>query len=150
MRTPPEVTEPGSSRIRLVPRPLICSSTRACAPAPTASMVITAGTPLMMPSMVSVLRSLFTRRARRAMRMLATSVIEFPCSRGLLVELPQHRLRVGGLVHTLVVHDVPVAETDDARSKCGDIVLVRDQHHRHTAAVQLLQQPHQLETGSGV
>ncbi|MNC88546.1 hypothetical protein D3C83_43680 [compost metagenome] len=57
------------------PSDLIWSSTRAWAPEPIAIMVITAATPMMMPSMVSVLRSLFTRRARSAMRMLASQVM---------------------------------------------------------------------------
>ena len=41
---------------------------RACAPEPTEIMAMTAATPMMMPSMVRMLRNLFTRRARTAMR----------------------------------------------------------------------------------
>ncbi len=52
------------------PRLWICSATRAWAPAPTATMVITAPTPMTMPSMVSALRSMLTRSARTAMRAL--------------------------------------------------------------------------------
>ena len=50
------------------PRLAICSATRAWAPAPTDTMVITAPTPITMPSIVSALRSLLTRSARTAMR----------------------------------------------------------------------------------
>src|SRR5882724_6812785 len=67
-RTPAALTEPESTMIRLEPRLWICSATRAWAPAPTATIVMTAPTPMMMPSIVSALRSLFTRSARSAMR----------------------------------------------------------------------------------
>ena len=52
--------------MRFEPRLLIWSSTRACAPAPTATIVITAPTPMMMPSIVSAERSLLTRSAASA------------------------------------------------------------------------------------
>src|SRR5262245_59980257 len=141
MRTPPEVTDPGSSMIKFEPSDLICSSTRACAPAPTAIIVITAATPMMMPSMVSVLRSLFTRRARSAMRMLASQVMLPPpnfsrrrsCRRRHLVEFPQHRAGIGGLGIQLIADDVAVAKAHDARGKSCDIVLVGDEHDRHAA-----------------
>ena len=56
--------------IRFEPRLWICSATRACAPAPTPTIAITAPTPMMMPSIVSALRSLLTRSARIAIRTL--------------------------------------------------------------------------------
>ncbi len=68
MRTPPEVVVPDRISSRLEPSERICSSTRFCAPAPTAIITITAATPMMMPSMVSTLRSLFTASARIATR----------------------------------------------------------------------------------
>lgn len=71
MRTPPETAEPESTMIMLEPRLWICSATRACAPLPTATMVITAPTPMTIPSIVSALRSRLTRRARAAIRALA-------------------------------------------------------------------------------
>jgi len=64
--------------IMFEPRLWICSATRACAPEPTATMVITAPTPMTMPSMVSALRSLFTRRARTAIRALAHALAQTP------------------------------------------------------------------------
>jgi len=50
--------------IRFDPRLWICSATRAWAPAPMPTIAMTAATPMMMPSIVRALRSLFTRRAR--------------------------------------------------------------------------------------
>ena len=56
--------------MRLEPRLLIWSSTRACAPAPTATIAITAPTPMMMPSIVSARAQLVDaqRRQRDAQR----------------------------------------------------------------------------------
>ncbi len=70
IRTPPETAEPERTMIMLEPRLWICSATRACAPEPTATMVMTAPTPMTIPSMVRALRSRFTRSARTAMRAL--------------------------------------------------------------------------------
>src|SRR5438445_788912 len=64
---PLEVMLPDITMMRFEPRLWICSATRAWAPAPTLTMAITAPTPMMMPSMVSALRSLFPRSARSAM-----------------------------------------------------------------------------------
>ena len=61
---PLAVVEPGRTMIRLLPTEAICSDILLLAPRPTASMVITAATPMMMPSMVSAERILLTRRAR--------------------------------------------------------------------------------------
>ena len=78
IRTPPASTEPESTMIMFEPRLWICSATRAWAPAPTATIVMTAPTPITMPSMVSALRSLFTRSARTAMRALAHALPHTP------------------------------------------------------------------------
>ena len=67
---PAVVVLPDPTMIRLEPRLWICSATRARAPAPTA-MAMTAPTPMMMPSIVSVVRSVLTRRARRALRVFS-------------------------------------------------------------------------------
>ncbi len=74
-RAPPDVTEPESTMMMFEPRLLICSSTRACAPLPTAIMTITAATPMMMPSMVKAERILLMRRASRATRRVAAKFI---------------------------------------------------------------------------
>ena len=57
-RTPAVVTEPAHKIIKLEPRPAICSLTFACAPLPTATITITAPTPMMMPSIVKPERNL--------------------------------------------------------------------------------------------
>ena len=45
--------------IMLVPAVAICASIDDCAPVPSATMVMTAATPMIMPSIVSAVRSLF-------------------------------------------------------------------------------------------
>ena len=67
-RTPLAVVEPGSTRIRFEPRFFSWSRTRSCAPAPIEIIAITAATPMIMPSIVSAVRSLFTRSAFSATR----------------------------------------------------------------------------------
>ncbi len=67
-RTPPVVTLPGSTIMMFEPRLLIWSSTSARAPAPIATIAITAATPMKMPSMVSALRSGLARSACSADR----------------------------------------------------------------------------------
>ena len=67
-RTPACDTPPGSTSMMLEPSPFICSCTRCVAPLPTATMVMTAPTPMMMPSMVSSERSLLASKARKALR----------------------------------------------------------------------------------
>src|SRR2546429_6489643 len=63
---------------RFDPRLWICSATRAWAPAPTPTIAMTAATPMMMPSIVSALRSLLTRSARMAMRTLCQTLTRRP------------------------------------------------------------------------
>ncbi len=65
IRTPPAVVAPGRTIRRLLPMLAICSAICLLAPVPIATMAITAPTPMMMPSMVSAERILFTRRARK-------------------------------------------------------------------------------------
>ena len=59
----------------LDPMAAICCWACNCAPWPTLTMAITAPTPMMMPSMVSMERSLLRARARMAMRMIASKSI---------------------------------------------------------------------------
>ena len=67
-RTPPTWTLPAVITTRLAPRLRIWSLTRARAPEPMATMAITAATPMMMPSMVSMLRIAFAAMAWSADR----------------------------------------------------------------------------------
>ena len=69
-RTAPSLDEPGCTSRRLAPeRADLLGDLRCWAPLPTATMAITAATPMTMPSMVSALRSRFARNARTALRM---------------------------------------------------------------------------------
>ena len=56
MRAPDWVTAPGKTMMKLVPSEPIASCTECEAPAPTATMVMTQATPMMMPSMVRLER----------------------------------------------------------------------------------------------
>src|SRR5687767_15751970 len=62
--------------MRFVPADFISSSTDACAPLPSATIVITAATPMIMPSIVRQVRSLLTRSALRAIRKLSSRIMK--------------------------------------------------------------------------
>ena len=68
MRTPPWLKLPALIMIMLVPADLICSSIEDWAPVPSATMAITAPTPMIMPSMVSEVRILLRLSALIAIR----------------------------------------------------------------------------------
>ena len=61
--------------IRFVPVARTCSSIIALAPVPSATMAITAATPMIMPSIVSAVRSLFRPSALKATRNVINSDI---------------------------------------------------------------------------
>ena len=61
--------------MKLLPKDEICSSMLLLAPAPTAKAAITAPTPMMMPSAVSMERVLFLRRARTAVLVISSMEI---------------------------------------------------------------------------
>src|SRR5262245_48885709 len=75
-RTPPCDALPALTVIMLVPAPLIWSSMADCAPLPMATSVITADTPMIMPSIVRPVRILFRPRALNAMRNVMTGDME--------------------------------------------------------------------------
>ena len=54
--------------IMFVPADWICASIELCAPVPSATIVITAATPMIMPSIVSAVRILLRPSALSAMR----------------------------------------------------------------------------------
>src|SRR5919198_3481454 len=91
------------------------SSIAVCAPDPSAIIVITAATPIVIPSIVSVVCSLLRPSARQATSRLVRSIS------GLL-----HR--EGARPVDVIGDDVAVLEPDDARGVLGDLLLVRDQH----------------------
>ena len=72
LRTPPAEKLPEKTRMTFCPRLAICASTCDFAPLPMPTMAMTAPTPMMMPSAVSVERSLLRRNARKAMRSVAS------------------------------------------------------------------------------
>lgn len=55
----------------------ICWRILSCAPEPTATMAMTAATPMMMPSIVSAERILLMRSARKAILVLAANFLRF-------------------------------------------------------------------------
>ena len=67
-RTPPEEKLPAFTVTMLVPAPLIWSSIMDWAPLPMATSVMTAATPMIIPSMVSPVRILLRPSALNAMR----------------------------------------------------------------------------------
>ncbi len=67
-RTPPDMKLPALTLIRLVPADLTCSSIVAWAPRPSATIVITAPTPMIIPSIVRMVRILLRLSAFSAMR----------------------------------------------------------------------------------
>src|SRR5690242_19039840 len=179
-RTPDALTEPDSTMIRLEPRLWICSATRAWAPAPTATIVMTAPTPMMIPSIVSALRSLFTRSARSAMRTACSAFIlagrpdiapRAPAlgralaepgrawgwldrvSRRHLLVHRQRRQRGGGipgLGTPLVVEQPAVPEDEVAAGVGGDVGLVGHEHDGEARAVEPLEQRQDLHAGARV
>ena len=87
VRMPELVMLPERTTIRLLPMEAICSLMRCWAPDPTATIAITAATPMMIPSMVSAERILLTRSARSAIFMLAKIFLvkNAPIRRAMLV-----------------------------------------------------------------
>ena len=70
-RAPPVLKLPGKTERTFCPRLATCASTCTFAPLPMLMAAMTAMTPMMMPSMVSSVRSLFRRKARTAIRKVA-------------------------------------------------------------------------------
>ena len=76
-RTPPNDQLPAFTRIMFVPADLTWSSICVCAPVPSATIVITAATPMIIPSIVNDVRSLFLPSALSAMRTVIRSDMIF-------------------------------------------------------------------------
>ena len=100
----------------VAPRLLICCCTEVRAPAPIATVTITAATPITTPSIVSSERALLRTSARSARR-----------KRGFRVSCGTP------FVTSVSASDVAVAERDDAFGVGGDVGLVRDEHDRDAA-----------------
>ena len=126
--------------IMLVPADWICASIDDCAPVPSATIVITAATPMIMPSMVSAVRILLRLSALNAIAKNHQERHGVLCY--LDLGLDRSAASVGELVRAAVApaastarsrdHQA-VAERHDARAVLGDVRFVRDQHHRDAA-----------------
>ena len=65
-RSPPDVVLPGSTSSRFDPTEAIWAEIRWFAPSPIATMMMTAATPMIIPSIVRMERILFARSERKA------------------------------------------------------------------------------------
>src|ERR1700752_4618143 len=99
----------------------MCASMELCAPWPSATIVITAPTPMIMPSIVSAVRILFVPSAFKATR----KIIRIDMSDSCLRHWKRGELLVSDAParHGLVGHDLAVAERHDARAVFGDVQL---------------------------
>ena len=74
-RNPPADVEPDKTINKLLPMEVTARLTPCLAPSPTASINTTADTPMIMPNMVSAVRSRFAPNARHASPSVATGFI---------------------------------------------------------------------------
>ena len=128
---------------------------RFCTPWPTDSSVITAPTPMMMPSIVSAERSLFTESARSARRSCSVRSIALSQSHAALRHADAVAVgRVTGdarLCDVFVPDNHAIIDVQDAAGVLGDVGLMRHQDHRDALVdVQLLEEAHHLGAGLGV
>ena len=148
--------------IMLVPADWICASIDVCAPVPSATIVMTAATPMIMPSIVSAVRILLRFSALTAIRRIIRNDMAAPYAGQPTVASDRRRPLGAQRVHAELVRrpaarapairdDLTVAERHDARAVLGDVHLVRDQHHGDAALlVQALEDPHHFDAGPRV
>src|SRR5262245_12188300 len=86
VRTPPKFCDPALTKSRLVPTLAICACTDACAPCPILTIAITAATPMMTPSIVSVERILLRASARKAIRKIIKMFMDVPVLSSQLID----------------------------------------------------------------
>ena len=106
----------GNTMMKLLPNDAICSSMLLLAPAPTANAAMTAATPIIIPSAVSMERVLFRRSARAA-------VFTISCEEIIL----EHPLPV-----YFVTVDNSVFEVEYAFGIGRYVRFVSDQDYRYT------------------
>src|SRR6478609_2058807 len=106
-----------------MPAARTCCSIAASAPVPSAIMVSTVATPMVMPIVVSAVCSLLRDSARTAMARLDPVVIS-------LLWGEKRELAHGQALPVVAAigDDRAVLERDDPRAVLGDLLLVRDQH----------------------
>src|SRR5262252_6191540 len=107
-------------------------------------MAITAPTPMMMPSMVRLERSLLRASARIAIRMMASRSI----SGGSILQRRQVLQDVGRqwpVDNLLIPPDLSVTEMNRSSRKLRNIGLVSDQNDGETVVVELPENFHDLD-----
>src|SRR5262245_3945207 len=160
-RTVPNRCEPALTVTRFEPTLRICVSIALRAPLPSAIMTITAATPMIIPSAVSMVLIAFRRSARTAMMKvmkMAISTCSFACGSsgvheivGLCLQLLELVSgRATGLDGSIRAH-ATITEPDDPRAVFRDVTFVRHEHDRQPALdVQLLKDVHHLDAGPRV
>src|SRR3954453_6222493 len=128
-RTPPKRAWPAKTVTTLAPSAAIRSCTAFWAPVPSATMMITAPTPMMMPSMVSSDRSLLARIARKATTTVSPSSTSAR-SAGWRLLLPHagHRPATGHPVGA-VLHLLLRLHQARARKQQHRVGLAQSAHH---------------------
>ena len=122
-RTPPELTAPGTTTSRLVPRLSICLRTASLAPWPTATMAISAATPMKTPSMVSAERV----RLRPIAWIAAAAIISAKAQAAVARERGRRRFGVCQAPATPL--DRPATRLAGSRPLVGDDQAVAHRHH---------------------
>src|SRR4029450_6708204 len=119
-RTPPCEKFPAETMIMFVPADWIWASIEVCAPVPSATIVMTAPTPMIMPSIVSAVRILLRLSAlsatRKIMRIDMVSAPSDRFGRGLERQRRHLVLRHAALDDGLVRHHQAVPERHDSRA----------------------------------
>src|SRR5687767_11190977 len=159
--TPPVEKLPAFTMIMLVPADFTRSSMVVRAPVPRPTIVMTAPTPMIIPSIVRTVRILLRFSALSAIRRVMKIDMCFLAHRGL--RLNERRRHVRGVVvgrrqvlelldrhppvrDLLIELDLAVPELDQPRAVFGDIHFVRDEHHGDAVFhVQLLEDVHDLD-----
>src|SRR5437867_10153955 len=161
-RTPPCVKLPADTMIMFVTADWICASIEVCAPVPSATIVMTAATPMIIPSIVSAVRILLRPSALSAIRRIIRNDIGLLCWSGSRLRdgagggglgaqrRPRDQL-VPGLpliAYRPIRHDLAITELHDSRSVLGDVHLVRDEHDGDAALlIQSLKDSHHFDAG---
>src|SRR5471030_1751208 len=131
--------------MRFMPAARTWLSIAASAPVPSAIIVSTVATPIVMPIVVSAVCSLLRESARSAMVRL--DPMDMSARRKQRQLTHRQPLPIVGLVG----HDLAVLERDDARAVFGDLRLVRDEHDRDAALVlEPLEDVHHLDARAAV
>ena len=145
--TPPELLEPGVITTMLTPRSRMLCSMRDWAPWPMATMQITAPTPMMMPSMVSMLRILVRSMLRKAMRISFSGFMMSPQAAAAAAEIAPG----AAPVRTGSSRTIRPSRSSTMRLRIpGDVRFVGDHDDGQALVVELLEQGQDLDAGARV